>query len=320
MEPKISVIIPVYNVQQYLELCLEDVINQTYSNIEIILIDDGSVDASGRICDAWCQKDKRIKAYHKENGGLSDARNLGLEFATGQWVAFIDSDDRVSPILLQTLYENAKRYNAEISICDPVHIFSNASYKYKIDGDIRVFDNMHAIEEMWYQTSFLFSAWAKLYKKSFFIEHKFKKGIIFEDVEVMHRIFEQANKIVYDSSQLYGYVHRENSITTKKFSMKDCGILDICEELICYAKDKGSELQKAAEAYYIVGGFRILLNAPREKKYENYVKKAKNGIKRYGQRALQNPKVRKKTKIGIVIYTYLPFALPIVYKMINRWK
>ncbi len=320
MEPLISVIIPVYNVEKYLDLCMQDVVNQDYKNIEIILVDDGAKDNSGAVCDSWAEKDKRTVSLHKENGGLSDARNYGLKFAKGEWVTFIDSDDRIACDYISTLLKNATEHNCDIAICDPVHIFNGQKWNYQSSNDIRVFSPFDAIEEMWYQKSFLVSAWGKLYKRAFFDKVQFKKGIIFEDVQMMHRVFEQADKIVYIPSKLYGYVHRENSITTQQFSIKDCGILDICQELINYANSQSKELKEAAEAYYTVGCFRVFLNAPDTEEYARYIKQAKNGIEKYGRKTLKNKKVRRKTKLGLFFYFYLPFMLKLIYRRTNRWK
>lgn len=320
MEPLISVIIPVYNVEKYLDLCMQDVVSQDYKNIEIILVDDGAKDNSGAICDSWAKKDKRIMSLHKENGGLSDARNYGLKYTNGEWVTFIDSDDRLAPNYISELYKICEKNKCDISICDPVHIFPDKEWGYENSTAVRVFSSDEAIEEMWYQKSFLVSAWGKLYKREFFDKVQFKKGIIFEDVQMMHKVFEQAKRIAYSPAKLYGYVHRENSITTQKFSVKDCGILDICQELIKFANSKSKELKEAAQAYYTVGCFRVYLNAPRTEEYTEYINQAKNGIEKYGRMTLKNKKVRRKTKIGLICYFYFPFMLNLIYRRTNRWK
>lgn len=121
----ISIIIPVYNVEQYLDKCLQSVINQTYQDIEIILVDDGSSDSSGILCDKWKEKDSRIKVIHKSNGGLSNARNVGIEQANGEYLMFIDSDDIVANDLCKVLFEMLKNNHADISICNATHIFNN---------------------------------------------------------------------------------------------------------------------------------------------------------------------------------------------------
>lgn len=270
----ISIIIPVYNVEQYLDKCLQSVIHQTYQDIEIILVDDGSSDNSGILCDKWQEKDSRIKVIHKSNGGLSNARNVAIEQANGEYLMFIDSDDIVSNDLCKELFEMLKNNNADISICNATHIFDDR-FDFKNTGEIHCYSRNEAICQLWYQKSFLPSAWGKLYKKELFKKTKFTEGIIFEDVDIMHKLFYQCNKIVYGEMELYGYVHHENSITTKKYSKKDNVILDICDKINQFASDKDISLQNAAKSYNVTGALRVYLNAPNTPEYKEVIEKAK---------------------------------------------
>lgn len=149
----ISIIIPVYNVEQYLDKCLQSVINQTYQDIEIILVDDGSSDNSGILCDKWQEKDSRIKVIHKSNGGVSNARNVAIEQANGEYLMFIDSDDIVSNDLCKVLFEMLKNDNADISICNATHIFDNR-FDFKNTGEIHCYSRDEAICQLWYQKAF----------------------------------------------------------------------------------------------------------------------------------------------------------------------
>ena len=315
----ISIIIPVYNVEQYLDKCLQSVIHQTYQDIEIILVDDGSSDNSGILCDKWQEKDSRIKVIHKSNGGLSNARNVAIEQANGEYLMFIDSDDIVSNDLCKELFEMLKNNNADISICNSTHIFDDR-FDFKNTGEIHCYSRNEAICQLWYQKSFLPSAWGKLYKKELFKKTKFTEGIIFEDVDIMHKLFYQCNKIVYGEMELYGYVHHENSITTKKYSKKDNVILDICDKINQFASDKDISLQNAAKSYNVTGALRVYLNAPNTPEYKEVIEKAKKIIKKYGKDVLKDPNIRKKNKYALYLYLYLRPLLKIVYKKIDRWK
>lgn len=315
----ISIIIPVYNVEQYLDKCLQSVIHQTYQDIEIILVDDGSSDNSGILCDKWQEKDSRIKVIHKSNGGLSNARNVAIEQANGEYLMFIDSDDIVSNDLCKELFEMLKNNNADISICNATHIFDDR-FDFKNTGEIHCYSRNEAICQLWYQKSFLPSAWGKLYKKELFKKTKFTEGIIFEDVDIMHKLFYQCNKIVYGEMELYGYVHHENSITTKKYSKKDNVILDICDKINQFASDKDISLQNAAKSYNVTGALRVYLNAPNTPEYKEAIEKAKKIIKKYGKDVLKDPNIRKKNKYALYLYLYLRPLLKIVYKKIDRWK
>ncbi|WP_279006226.1 glycosyltransferase family 2 protein [Thomasclavelia cocleata] len=315
----ISIIIPVYNVELYLDKCLQSVVNQTYRNIEIILIDDGASDNSGIICDRWQKKDSRIKVIHKTNGGLSSARNVGIEHANGEYLMFIDSDDIVSDELCRILIEMMKNNDADISICNAKHIFDDV-VSFKSTGKLHFYNRNNAICELWYQKSFLPSAWGKLYKRELFKNIRFTEGIIFEDIDIMHELFYQCNKIIYGEMELYGYVHHENSITTKKYSKKDNVILNICDKICEFASDKDINLQNAAKSYNVAGALRVYLNAPNTFEYKDIIEKAKKIIRKYGKDVLKDQNIRKKNRYALYIYIYLRPLLKVVYKRVDRWK
>ena len=225
MKETISVIIPVYNVEGYLTSCLNSVLRQTYKNLEIILVDDGSTDLSGKICDEYADRDVRIKVLHCENGGLSVARNRGIKASTGKYLTFIDSDDIVAENMIEYLENLLVTYDAKLAICDAQHCYQGKKYQFEQNEEIIDFDREEAICEMWYQKSFLPSAWGKLYKKELCDEKLFPEKMIYEDIAVMHELFWKAEHVVYGKAKLYGYMHREDSITTKAFHKKNLDIL-----------------------------------------------------------------------------------------------
>lgn len=318
MSELVSVIVPVYNVELYVRKCIESLLNQTFTELEIIIVDDGSTDDSGKICDELSTADKRVKVFHKQNGGLSDARNYGLKKISGSWVTFIDSDDYVYCNYVENLYNLAIKNNADISICEPVHVFNGKQAKFKKGKIEKEYSSVEAIKTLWYQTAFLPSAWGKLYKSSIFKNIEFKKGIIFEDIDIMHKIFARANKIVYTNGKYYAYVHRENSITMQKFKERDLYILNICKEIREFALRDCPELVSASTAYSIVGNMRVYLNAPIE--YKNYTEMAAKYIEDNGGIVLKDPQIRIKTRIGIIMFFLNKKLLKIVYSKVNRWK
>ena len=179
MEDLISVVIPVYNVKPYLERCINSVVNQTYKNLEIILVDDGSTDGSDKICDDYSKKYKNIEVIHKKNGGLSDARNVGIENAHGQYIQFIDSDDYVNNKMIEILYNNLKNTNSDISVCRP-YSFSNVSEikDYKIEENLVEYEGIDILKNMYNDYLVTVVAWNKLYKKSIFNKIRYPKGRI----------------------------------------------------------------------------------------------------------------------------------------------
>lgn len=321
MKDLVSVVIPVYNVEQYVKNCVNSVIKQTYNKLEIILVDDGSTDSSGKICNELALRDSRIKVLHKVNGGLSDARNFGIKRATGSFITFIDSDDIVSANLIAHLMGIIKEYKADISICNPVHIFSKQgeNYQFKNPSKIESLTSTQALNMMFYQKDFLVSAWGKLYKRSFFNNMEFPVGMLFEDIAIMYKLFYRAKRIVYSDAQYYGYCHRENSITTNAFSPRDLDILKICDALLIFANEH-PEFEKSVQCYVVNANFRIYLNAPRTQEYEDIIFKCKKYISNNAHSVLKDKNVRNKLKVAITIFLINKKLLMKIYPKINRWK
>lgn len=213
MEELITIIIPIYQVEKYLRKCIDSVLSQTYKNLEIILVDDGSTDSSPEICEYYQKKDSRIKVIHKENGGLSDARNAGMKIATGKYIGFIDSDDYIKSDMYQVLYENIVKTNADISICDFLAIKeSDANYnREERKQDINEYNTIEALRLL-IENKIRSYAWNKLYKRELLEGIQFPKGKKMEDLAVMYKIFEKAEKVVYTNKTEYYYLQRSSSI------------------------------------------------------------------------------------------------------------
>lgn len=215
--PLISVIVPIYKVEKYLSKCIESILKQTYGNLEIILVDDGSPDKCGEICDDYALKDKRIKVIHKQNGGLSSARNVGIDISEGEYIGFVDSDDYIEPYMYEKLYYAIEQNNCRLSVCNINYVFENGKIIPKCDKEKdKVMDFEEAITEMNTYRIFDMGAWSKLYHKDLFKTIRFPIGKLSEDFFVMPQIFDLAQKIVYISTPCYNYLQRQNSITKSK--------------------------------------------------------------------------------------------------------
>lgn len=317
-EPLISVIVPVYNVSAYLDRCMRSLIEQTYRNLEIILVDDGSTDNSGELCDQWAKKDTRVRVIHRKNNGLSQARNTGLDAATGEYITFVDSDDILSPHLCRVLYDSIREC-AEIAICDAEHIFPEKPYAFFVSEEAQTLTAESAICQMWYQKSFLPSAWGKLYRRELFQGKQFTPGRIFEDIDIMHELFDAANTIVYNRSKLYGYVHREGSITTKAFCTRDLDILLVADKILAFTEER-PELRSAAEAYAVTAALRVYLNAPKEETFAKGISLATELLQWYGRKVMEDPNIRLKNRCALWLYFYCRPLMRFTYKFINRWK
>lgn len=250
---KISVIVPVYNVEQYLGRCVDSILEQTYQNLEVLLVDDGSPDSCGDICDKYAKEDSRVRVLHKENGGLSDARNAGIELATGTYVAFIDSDDWIEPQMMEVLYTTLLCHDADIAECSYRNLYADMDMEETAcTGDVTVGDNIFALEAMLDWHYFKPNAWNKLYKKSVIGSIRYPKGRIHEDEFTTYKFFYQAKKLAYIDFSFYNYDRRRpNSITGEKFSEAN---LDACwafrERVDFFEAHKIKKLEKKMNDIY----------------------------------------------------------------------
>ena len=230
MQEKISIIVPVYNVEAYLERCVESILKQTYTNLEILLVNDGSTDKSGELCDKLALRDHRIRVIHKENGGLSDARNRGIDEASSNLIGFIDSDDYIDEDMYETLYRQMVASKADLSMCGHYDVYHQIPEKQV--AEIKTWELMpeEAIKMVMEAKILSVTAVNKLYKKALFEQLRFRIGKIAEDAFIMVDLIHQCSKIVATNEKKYYYVHRENSITTQKFSLKFLNVIEAYEQ------------------------------------------------------------------------------------------
>lgn len=213
----ISVIVPIYNVEKYLEKCVNSILKQTYVNLEIILIDDGSPDRCPEICDKLKKSDDRIKVVHQQNGGLSKARNAGIDVAQGAYLVFVDSDDTVEDQLIEKLYACLKKYNCKMAACGRKYVFEDGKILCKVpEGIDTLYEFKDAIKEMNAFRLFDMSAWAKIYARELFSVIRFPEGKLSEDYFVMFKLIDLAQKVGYISEPLYNYLQRTSSISRNK--------------------------------------------------------------------------------------------------------
>ncbi len=236
-EPLISVIVPVYNAEQYLERCVNSILDQTYKNLEIFLVDDGSPDRSGDMCDEFAQKDNRIKVIHKENGGQSTARNAALDVMTGAYVGFVDSDDWIEPDMFERLMLLVQEHDAQIAVCgvqcdwnDGKTIYCNADYPRC--QDIEHWTKIDALRELALNTKILNAPWNKLFESRIFDGLRMRVGWVFEDFEIMPKCVERADRIVYDPAPLYHYIMTEESTIRGTFKERRFMEADVSREIV----------------------------------------------------------------------------------------
>lgn len=292
----ISVIVPVYNVEKYLRKCVASIVSQTYSDLEIILVDDGSKDSSPQICDELERTDNRIKVIHKENGGLSDARNAGIDIAAGEYLAFIDSDDYIHPQMMEILYKNLKDADADLSVCDFHWIEENEQVEDCVDNSTALFSGEDILDQIKLQNVITVVAWNKLYKRKLFDNLRYEKGRYHEDEFMIHHILLRCKKTVYTTCKLYYYIRRSGSITGTVNAKRIIDTLESLEDRITAYKD--SNLKK----YYIDVYKTYISLIPR---YYNQLEESK--IDDY--KAVQR-KLRKKLKDSMSVIEKEKLASP----------
>lgn len=218
----ISVIVPVYKVEEYLNKCVESIANQTYKNLEIILVDDGSPDSCPQMCDEWARKDSRIKVVHKENGGLSDARNAGMQIAKGDYIAFVDSDDWLDVEMYQTLYDAIITTKSDIASCGAKRVWDDgrpACELIEVKNDFML-EQEDAMEALVTSNGLIQTVWNKLYKRDVVEDIMYPVGLIHEDEFWSWRVISRAKRVVVLKESFYNYLQRDNSIMGVGFTKK----------------------------------------------------------------------------------------------------
>ena len=261
-KPLISVIVPVYNVERYLSRCIDSILTQTYENLEIILVDDGSTDSSGQICEDYADKDPRIKTIHKPNEGLADARNKGIEAATGAYCSFVDSDDYVAEDCIEDLYDMANANGAQIAVCGYQKVYEDISDgtpgENNTEKTIKVYNSIDALSALLYQRGIISAAWGRLFKREVFGTVRFPKGRQHEDVAVMYKLFDQAGVIAVGSEKKYYYLQRSGSIIHSTFHWQKMDYIMFTGECINYMRDTHPELVNAAVSRHFSACFEVL--------------------------------------------------------------
>lgn len=266
-DPLISIIVPVYKVEPYLTKCINSMLNQLYNNIEIILVDDGSPDNCGVICDEFAEKDKRVRVIHKKNGGQAEARNVGLDMARGEYITFIDSDDYVSNDYISHLYQLIEKYDVPISITDLIYFNKGDSPKIsERTFGVKLMTKDESLISLFYQKDFDTSPCGKMYHRSFFDEFhiRFPMGI-YEDTATIYRILMLSNRCVFSGHKVYYYLLRNDSTEGSPFSsFKHEKSLQVLNQLENDYDLMSPLVKKALDCRITSFAFHILLEVPKK--------------------------------------------------------
>lgn len=275
MDPIISIIVPIYNVGKYLPKCIESILNQTFKNFELILVNDGSTDNSGVVCDDYEKKDTRIKIIHKSNGGVSSARNAGLYVAKGEYIGFVDPDDYIDKNMYEKLYRLCIDNNSDIAICRFNREINGKIQNKESTEEIIELNNMEAMNELFKGNLYRFSLCNKLFSKKCFNDVLFPEERIHEDLSTTYKLFANSKKAVYINYCGYIYVRRENSILTSTYNEKRLQAFIAWDEIIEFIDKNYYEIIEqviATFTYWCVDNILYILNqVNNSKKKNNYL-------------------------------------------------
>lgn len=295
--PLITVIVPVYNVEKYLKKCIDSIINQTYPNLEIILVDDGATDNSGAICDMYAAQDNRIVVLHKENGGLSDARNAALDIAKGEYITLVDSDDSVTTDYVEYMHRLLIQNEADISACELKKVYADTDELDVCQEKVEQFSGVDALEHLLYQRKVAPCAVCKLYKREVFDGIRYPKGMHYEDLATIYKVLHKCDKIVLGKEQKYYYYQRTNSIMNDTFNPKKMHRIYVANDLKEYVDKYYPQLRAATSARCFLAGLQVFREIPANKKYKQYRDEAWKQIVTYRGGVVRNKKAKIATRI-----------------------
>ena len=296
---EISIIIPVYNAKKYIRDCMESLLKQTFQPQEIILVDDGSTDESGDLCEQYAQQNGRVKVYHTSNKGAAHARNVGLDCATGEFIVFVDADDRIPCDHLQVLMETQKKYNADMVSASVTYVPGPM-----ISSANEIFSTWQFIEKVLYRDGVGDYPISKLYRRSMFEGLRFTEGVTSEDFEIFYCLYKRAKHVAVTNRTTYYYMQSNASVSNSGFSEKFFNRIKICEELEKQISREKPELLPAVHSRILDESTWLAGILPKE--YLEQKEWIKSNMKKYRSEVLRNPKATAKVKRKIIIYTLAP--------------
>ena len=305
--PLISVIIPVYNVEKYVAECLESVCAQTYRKLEIIIVNDGSTDGSREICSGFIEKDSRIRIIDQENGGLSAARNTGLEAASGNYILFIDSDDVVSKNHIELLYSAIASQGTDIAITVMTPFEGSYTNPECVSNNVLRMSSSAAVREMLYQGSFDSCAQSKLYLSDLWEGIRFPVGYLHEDLPTTFKVVLRTPDVSYFDSNTYGYRRNQEGINWATTTSSKIKTLDLVDDMVIFLEGVDDELGRAARCLRTSFCFHLLLHATKSSISRLERKRLQDAIKNDRRIVLSDRNARPKTRIACAL-SYLGFS------------
>jgi glycosyltransferase involved in cell wall biosynthesis len=296
--PLISIIVPVFNVEKYLRQSVDSILNQSYGNLEVILVDDGSTDSSGAICDGYALKDSRITVIHKKNGGQGQARNAGVEICTGDYLAFLDSDDYMEGRCIEVLYGLISDNNADVSVCNYNYVSEDGVFIRRFSSGVQdaIFNGYEVLSMMWNDSTISLAPWAKLFRRGFWGDFRFRECYA-EDAASMPYLFKEDTTVAYTGKALVDYRLRPTS-DVRSFSGNKLNLLDIFDELSEYSEKRlPGNLQAILRGKKVAVNLHVFFQLP-ENGYDDERRRIRKTVRENRWRVVFSPLVRKKTRIA----------------------
>lgn len=332
MKPVISIIVPIYKVEKYLKRCIDSILNQTFKDFELILVNDGSPDGCGEICDDYSKKDNRIKVIHKKNGGLSDARNCGIDIASGEYIGFVDSDDFIHRDMYKILYELSKKNDFDIVQCKYKKFIRSANFEDFNNKKLnfKVYSSRDAIRNLIDNNNLNVNVWNKLYKRSLFDGVRFPKEKIHEDEFITYKLFYKSNSIVYCDEELYYYFQNDEGIMRSTDLIKRFDRIEALEQrsefLFSNNEIELYEQSNCSLFFYLTKLYFLMVN--NKNIDEEYMNLLKNHIKYItfkidGSKKLSNAnriivKLINQNYLFIRVYYFYHYLLAYKYELEDR--
>ena len=298
MKDVVSIVVPVYRVEPYLSRCVESLLNQTYTKLEIILVDDGSPDNCPQMCDAYAAQDSRIKVIHKENGGIANARNTGLAAVTGEYMTYVDSDDWAENTYVEKLLTLLKEYDADMATCQELWTGDTEACIQHGPDQVKVYCTEQALESLLYQKDFDVGPHGKIYKTRICKPHQYPSGMLYEDLGNTYKIVADCKKVVCTNQKHYFYFQSPNSITRSVFDKRRLAVVTLMDEQYDYILKHFPKLEKAASARKFGVYCYILRQLPQENEWDELRNKLWQFVRSYRFKMLFDGKARLKNRLA----------------------
>lgn len=316
----ISVLVPVYNVEKYLRRCLDSILAQTYTDYEVILVDDGSTDQSGALCDAYAAEHACIRVIHQKNAGLAQVRNVSVAAARGEYITFVDSDDAIEPTCLEVLMRDLLETGSDISICSWSEVSDDGtrtelSWDLKEKG-LQVWTTEQAVKSLLYQNGIDNNSWGKLYTRAVLQDVVFPAGRLYEDIAVTYQILLKGKRICYRPEALYLYTCNTSGISQSAFSPRRMDLIDMAEAMYSDIEKRFPSYLRAAQSRLLRAYIHVYLQIPDREDFKIYQQRVFTGIRTYSRGVAADPETKRGTRMAALIACVHPTLL----RWMKRWK